>query len=75
MRRRNGSGIPSPGTDGLTFLDVVWDQAPFATHGAFVSTVARTAGEFVRAGSLTEAQKDAVVAAAASARRELTPEP
>ncbi|MEV4580340.1 beta-L-arabinofuranosidase domain-containing protein [Nonomuraea jabiensis] len=69
------SGIPSPGTDGLTFLDVVWDQAPFATHGAFVSTVARTAGEFVRAGRLTEAQKDAVVAAATSARRELTPEP
>ncbi|WP_206068106.1 hypothetical protein [Nonomuraea composti] len=69
------SGIPSPGTDGLTFLDVVWDRAPFATHGAFVSTVARAAGELVRAGRLTGAQKDAVVAAAASARRELTPEP
>ncbi|AQZ63636.1 unnamed protein product [[Actinomadura] parvosata subsp. kistnae] len=69
------SGIPSPGTDGLTFLDVVWDQAPFATHGAFVSTVARTAAEFVRAGRLTGAQQDAVVAAAASARKELTPEP
>lgn len=30
------TGIPSPGDDGLS-LDVVWDQAPFQTHGAFVS--------------------------------------
>lgn len=68
------SGIPSPGTDGLTFLDVVWDHAPFATHGRFVSTIARTAGEFVAAGHLTEEQRDKVVAAAASARSELAPE-
>ncbi len=36
-------GIPSPGTDGLTFLDVVWDEAPFHAHGDFVETVRRTA--------------------------------
>lgn len=66
-------GVPSPGTDGPTFLDVVWDNAPFATHGAFVSTVARTAEEFVAAGLLTREQKDTVVASAASAKDELAP--
>ncbi|RIQ25081.1 beta-L-arabinofuranosidase domain-containing protein [Jiangella rhizosphaerae] len=65
------AGIPSPGTDGLTFLDVVWDNAPFANHGDFVATVARTAEEFVGKGLLTDEQKDTVVSAAASARTEL----
>jgi uncharacterized protein len=44
-------GISSPGTDGLTFLDVVWDEAPFATHGDFVETVRRTARDFAEAGA------------------------
>ncbi|PZF86469.1 beta-L-arabinofuranosidase domain-containing protein [Jiangella anatolica] len=65
------TGITSPGDDGLTFLDVVWDQAPFANHGAFVAAVARTAAEFVAAGLLTDDQKDTVVSAAANARTEL----
>ncbi len=65
--------IVSPGDDGLTFLDVVWDQAPFANHGAFVSTVASTADAFVAAGALTQAQRATVIAAAASAEEELRP--
>ena len=45
------TGVPSPGNDGPTFLDLVWDEAPFASHGEFVSTVARTAEAFLGAGS------------------------
>ncbi|WP_218034260.1 beta-L-arabinofuranosidase domain-containing protein [Acrocarpospora corrugata] len=67
------TGVQSPGTDGLTFLDVVWDNAPFKTHAAFVATVAETAAAFVAAGSLTGEQRDTVVAAAESARSELAP--
>jgi hypothetical protein len=66
-------GITSPGHDGLTFLDIVWDQAPFRDHGALVSAVARTAHDFVAKGLFTRAQKDAVVSAADRARKELTP--
>lgn len=61
------AGIPQPGTDGLTFLDVVWDSAPFKNHGAFVAAVARTADEFAGLGLLTEEQKDTLVSTAASA--------
>jgi uncharacterized protein len=67
------AGITSPGTDGLTFLDVLWDQAPFSTHGQFVSKVRRVAKEFAGLGLLTSQQQDAVVSAAESARAELAP--
>jgi DUF1680 family protein len=66
-------GIPSPGHDGPTFLDLVWDEAPFKTHGRFVWTVARTADSFVEAGVFTDAERDQVVATAIRARDELTP--
>jgi uncharacterized protein len=66
-------GITSPGDDGLTFLDIVWDEAPFRNHGAFVSTVARSAERFRAAGLFTAEEKDKVVSAAARARRELEP--
>ncbi len=67
------TGIVSPGTDGLTFLDVLWDNAPFATHAAFMAKVTSTADAFVAAGLLTAAQKTAIVAAADSARAQLAP--
>jgi hypothetical protein len=66
-------GILSPGHDGPTFLDLVWDEAPFATHGDFVGVVARLAEEFVDADTFTAAEKDAVVDAAGRARDELAP--
>jgi DUF1680 family protein len=69
------TGIPSPGDDGPTFLDIVWDHAPFRDHAAFVATVTRTAGAFVAAGTLTAAERDVVVARAVRARRELDPGP
>ncbi|MBM0224545.1 MULTISPECIES: beta-L-arabinofuranosidase domain-containing protein [Micromonospora] len=67
------TGITSPGNDGPTFLDLVWDQAPFASHGQFVSAVARTAEAFVAAGVFTDAEKDVVVSNAARASKELAP--
>jgi len=66
-------GVTSPGTDGLTFLDIVWDQAPFANHGQFEAAVARTADDFVAQGLFTGQEKDAVVSAAARARGQLAP--
>ncbi len=66
-------GIPSPGTDGLTFLDIVWDQAPFKNHGEFVSVVEWTAYEFLSAGRFTHSERNRVVRAAERANRELRP--
>ena len=65
------SGIPSPGTDGPTFLDVVWDRAPFATHAAFVKVVAEVADAFVAAGVYSAAERDIIVKKAGEAEREL----
>jgi DUF1680 family protein len=67
------SGITSPGSDGPTFLDLVWDQAPFATHDRFLTAVTDTATAFVNAGVLTAAEKNAVITAANAARDELSP--
>ncbi|KAI1375354.1 acetyl-CoA carboxylase [Hypoxylon crocopeplum] len=69
------TGVPSPGTDGPTFLDLVWDQAPFATHNAFVDAVASTADVFVAAGVYTADERDVIVAKAGEAEQELAPEP
>jgi uncharacterized protein len=66
-------GIPSPGTDGLTFLDIVWDQAPFKNHGEFASVVEWTAYEFLSAGRFTHSERNRVVRAAERANRELRP--
>jgi uncharacterized protein len=66
-------GVTSPGDDGLTFLDIVWDQAPFRTHGSFVAAVAHTADDFVQRGLLTPGEKDTVVSAAGRAGAELAP--
>ena len=67
------SGIQSPGTDGLTFLDIVWDRAPFDNHGAFVSTVAHTANDFVDAGVMTADERERVMSAAGRSSQELRP--
>jgi hypothetical protein len=65
------AGVTSPGHDGLTFLDIVWDQAPFANHGEFVAVVTRTADDFVKLGVFTVPERNTVVSAAASARRQI----
>lgn len=68
------TGVPSPGTDGPTFLDLVWDQAPFATHDDFVKAVTSTADAFVAAGVCSSEERDTIVAKAGEAERELDPE-
>ncbi|MDX3105337.1 glycoside hydrolase family 127 protein [Nonomuraea angiospora] len=66
---RIDSGVPNrERADSVTFLDAVWKNAPFANQGQFVSTVTRTAEEWVAAGLMTSAQKDTVVSTATRAR-------
>jgi len=73
------TGVPSlpgggsGGADGPTFLDLVWDRAPFATHAAFVRAVVSTADAFVTAGVFTPRERDAVVTKAGEAEAELDP--
>jgi hypothetical protein len=43
-------------------------DAPWRNHGAYVSAVTRTAEEFLALGLITEAEKDAIVAAAAESQ-------
>ena len=66
-------GIPSPGTDGPTFLDLVWDQAPFASHGTFVNAVTNIAGAFVEAGVYSPVERDLIIEKAGEAEEELAP--
>ncbi|KAH9905057.1 DUF1680-domain-containing protein [Xylariomycetidae sp. FL2044] len=67
-------GIASPGSDGPTFLDLVWDRAPFATHADFVDAVAEIADAFVAAGVYSVEERDAIVAGAGEAEQDLDPE-
>lgn len=66
------AGVANPSReDGLTFLDAVWDQAPFASHDAFVSTVKRTAKEWSSSGPLPAGSQNAIVDAARRAEGDL----
>ncbi|TPX19105.1 uncharacterized protein E0L32_011178 [Thyridium curvatum] len=67
------TGIESPGSDGPTFLDVLWDQAPFVTHADFVKAVTSTADSFVAAGVYTTDERDVIVVKASEAEKELNP--
>ncbi|OTB02055.1 hypothetical protein M426DRAFT_206993 [Hypoxylon sp. CI-4A] len=68
------AGIPSPGADGPTFLDLVWDRAPFAAHAEFVEVVAEVADAFVAAGVYDAAEREVIVAKAGEAEGELAVE-
>jgi DUF1680 family protein len=62
------SGVPNRSRgDGLTFLDVLWQQAPFATSAVFVAAVRTLADAWQAEGRLTRAERDRVVAAATAA--------
>ena len=50
--------------DGLTFLDLVWAKAPFASQGQFQRTVSGISADWVQAGLLTAAERDDIVTAA-----------
>ncbi len=62
------SGVPNHAqSDGLTFLDLVWAKAPFASQGQFRGAVQQVCADWVAAGLLTAAERDKIVAAAARA--------
>jgi DUF1680 family protein len=62
------AGVANPQrSDGLSFLDVLWTQAPFASQSAFQQAVTSLAAQFVHAGLLTTSQQQKVVNAASAA--------
>jgi len=66
------AGVPNPvGPDGLTFLDVVWDQAPFQDHAQFLSHVEAVASEWEGSGRITEGEGAAILDAARRAEADL----
>ncbi|KAF2014202.1 DUF1680-domain-containing protein [Aaosphaeria arxii CBS 175.79] len=64
-------GVSSPGSDGPTFLDLLWDQAPFASHAEFVKAVTSLADEFVGKGIYTTKERDVIVGKAEGAEADL----
>jgi DUF1680 family protein len=66
------SGVPNVvGADGVSFLDAVWEEAPFQDHQAFVATVERIARAWSEAGGLTAAQENGIMRAAREAELDL----
>jgi uncharacterized protein len=66
------AGVPNRARDdGLTFLDELWNDAPFATHQEFMTAVNRIASAWQAAARLSAAEHAAVVAAAGKAEPEL----
>ncbi|MEV4202607.1 beta-L-arabinofuranosidase domain-containing protein [Micromonospora globbae] len=68
------TGVPNDGIrdeDGETFLDRVWEAAPFANHGQFVRRVEEVSGQWLAAGRHTREQRQAILAGAARAERDL----
>jgi hypothetical protein len=59
------SGVPNRARhDGRTFLDVLWQQAPFPTSAHFVRSVRTLAGRWLSENLFTRSEHDRVVAAA-----------
>jgi hypothetical protein len=66
------SGVANPSSEnGLTFLDALWDHAPFASHAEFTAAVDRVTTEWQSNGLLTAADRTAILNAAASAEANL----
>ncbi len=66
------AGVPNRGReDHLTFLDVLWDAAPFANQRQFTDAVTKVAAEWEKAGRLNAQERAAVLNAAAKAERDL----
>ncbi|MEU5099997.1 beta-L-arabinofuranosidase domain-containing protein [Streptomyces sp. NPDC020996] len=62
------SGVPNRARgDGFTFLDVLWEQAPFATSGRFMQAVRALADAWLSEGLFTRSERDRVVEAAGRA--------
>jgi uncharacterized protein len=59
--------------DGLSFLDRVWEAAPFANHARFVRRVRDVSGEWQAQGRFTWQDRRAVIAAAVRAEDSMRP--
>ncbi len=57
--------------DGRTFLDRVWEAAPFADHGSFVRQVEQVSADWQNIGLFNRQQRQDVLTAAARARDDL----
>ena len=67
------SGVANVAQDnGVTFLDTVWSEAPFASHDQFMATVERVATEWRDSGLLTGSDRETVVEAARRAEQDLS---
>ncbi|WP_091195091.1 hypothetical protein [Micromonospora narathiwatensis] len=70
------TGVPNDGIrdeGGETFLDRVWEAAPFRNHGQFLQRVREVSNEWLIAGRHTESQRQAIFLAAARSERDLVP--
>jgi hypothetical protein len=69
------SGVSNESVDdeGLSFLDRVWEAAPFANHGRFVRRVRDVSGEWQAQGRFTQDDRRAVIVAATQAEDSLRP--
>jgi hypothetical protein len=68
------TGVPNDSVrdaDGQTFLDRIWEAAPFANHGQFVRRVEEVSSEWLAAGRHTQQQRQAIRVGAARAQQEL----
>lgn len=59
--------------EGLSFLDRVWEAAPFTNHGRFVRQVRDVSGQWQEQGRFTREDRRAVIAAAVRAEDSLRP--
>ena len=67
------SGVANrAGTNGLTFLDELWNEAPFTNHRQFMTVVTRIAAAWQQSGKFSAAERSAIVATAGKAERELS---
>ncbi len=69
------SGVPNGTVDdeGFSFLDRVWQAAPFAQHSRFVRRVRDVSAEWQARGRFSRRERDAVIDAAVRAEDSLRP--
>ncbi|WP_037267926.1 beta-L-arabinofuranosidase domain-containing protein [Kibdelosporangium aridum] len=69
------SGVSNGTVDdeGFSFLDRVWQAAPFADHGRFVRRVGDVSAEWQARGRFTRRDRQAVIAAAMRAEESMRP--
>jgi hypothetical protein len=66
------SGVPNRArADGITLLDLVWDEAPFTSHAQFLAVLGRISADWRDSGLITDREQTAIRAAAGKASAEL----